>query len=235
MLGLVHDSASPFFITKRTAPTEQKGETMDIKADIERVRDLMETLQNWDVLIKEKRFDAIWGHGYGFDSIKVQTTKKNDRIEKAIIDVQKLEERKEAIINQYWTEKERVMRIIERYAKTKDLTPLHRYLIGFELEQIPLTGKQKDPKTVVNAAIKRLQATIDREEQIAKQPQAVQSLIRGNKTKCKLCKTGFIYYRREEADKYIFICDGCGKKYKAKKETKKQSHRTSAERYFEGA
>jgi len=190
---------------------------MDIKADIERVRSLMNTLQNWDAIVEEKRLDAIWGHSCGIDNIKVQTTKKIDRMENAILDAQEMEERRGAIFAQYWEEKEAVMQIIEQYAKIDDLTTLHRYVIGCELSQIPLTGKQKNPQNAVNSAMKRLQATIDREEEIARQSQAVQNLIRGGEKKCKHCETGFIKYKKEEADRFIFVCTGCGRRLKADK------------------
>lgn len=200
---------TPFYVIR--------GLKMDIRAKIERVRSLAETLQNWDAIIKDKRLDAIYGRRFGFDEIKVQHQPKKDRMLKAIIDVQEAEERKQMIVDRYWSEKQETMAIIEKFAKVDDLTPLHRYLIGFELEQIPLTGRQKNPKAVIDGAIKRLQKVLNTEEEITKQPQAVQNLIRGGKKKCKCCKEGFIYYKKEEADKFLFACDCCNKMYKAQK------------------
>ena len=190
---------------------------MDIKEDIEKVRSLIRALQDLDLLLKEKQSDAMLGHNFGMDNTKVQTTLKTDRMENAIIESQELEERRQELFLQYWDEKEAVMRIIEQYAKTDDIVPLHRYLIGCDLSQIPLKDNQKKPQTVVNGAIKRLQATIDREEEIARQPEAVQELIRGGKKKCKRCETGFIKFKKEEADRFVFACTGCGRKLKADK------------------
>lgn len=190
---------------------------MDIRTSIERVRGMAETLQNWDEIIKEKRLDAIYGRSFGYDEIKVQNPKKNDRMIKAIISVQEAEERKEKIIEQYWKEREALLRIIEKHAKAEDITPLYRYSIGFELSQIPLTGRQKNPRNAVDGAIKRLQKVLNAEDEIKRQPEAVQNLIRGGKKKCKCCEDGFIKYKREEPDKFIFVCDGCRRKYKAEK------------------
>ena len=195
----------------------EKGDKMDIKACIERVRNYMDTLQNWDLIVKEKRLDAIWGHGCGFNDMKVQTTKQYDRMENAIIEAQELEERRRKIVEQYWEEKEALKQIIEQYARIEDITTLYMYAIGTALSEIPLIGKQENPQKCVDAAIKRLQKTIDREEEIARQPKTVQALIRGGKKQCKYCGTGFIKYKKEEKDRFIFICTGCGKKLKADK------------------
>lgn len=196
---------------------KQKGYTMDIKSDIEKVRSLVKTLQNWDSIVKEKQLDAIWGHSSGFDSTKVQTYRIIDRMESAIIEMQEYEERREAIIERYWNERNALMQIIEKYAGVEDMTILHRYVIGCELSEIPLKGKQNNPKNVVNGAIKRLQKKIEFEEEIERQPETVQKLIRGEKKKCKYCETGFIKYKKEEADRFIFVCDGCGKRLKVDK------------------
>jgi hypothetical protein len=193
------------------------GKKMYIVSKIENTRELAETLQNWDVIIKEKRLDAIYGRHFGFDQIKVQNARNKDRMTKALIEVQEAEERRERISNLYWNERNEVLRIIEKHANDNDATLLYRYAIGCELSQIPLKKGQKHPGNVVKGAMKRLQAAIDHEEKTLKQRQAVMNLIRGKKARCKHCSTGLICYKGEEANNYIFMCEGCGKKYKAKK------------------
>lgn len=193
----------------------RKGQKMNIKANIERVRTLAETLQNWDEIIKQKRSDAVYCRKFGFEDIKVNTNKISDRILKGIIDIEEAEGRKEKVFEKYCNEKKTMTQIIEKYAKVEDITILYRYLLGVDLSQIPLTGRQKNPAQAIAGAIKRLQAVVNAEEEINKQPTAIQNLIKGGKKKCKHCDEGFIYYKSEDLDKFIFVCDGCGKKYKA--------------------
>jgi hypothetical protein len=184
------------------------------KTKIERVRELAETLQNWNEIIKEKRFYAIYGRKFGFEDVKVQNTKDGNRIVNALIDVQEAEEKKEIIFQNYWKERTETLQIIEKFAKAEDIGILYRYLIGAELSEIPLTERQKHPRKVIDGAINRLQKVLNAEETIERQSQGVQNLLKGGKKKCKCCKMGFVYYTKEETDKFIFECDNCKKKYK---------------------
>lgn len=200
---------------------------MNIQASAEQARNLLDTLTNWDMILQEKRLDAIWGHGCGMDEVKVQTTRKADRMENAIIELQELEERRKAIFEQYWNIKETILGIAEKYARKGDYITINRYVMGCDLSQIPLTGKYKNPQTIVNAAIKRLQAALDLEEEIARQPQAVRFMIQGGTKKCGKCDAGFIKYKEEAKDKFIFECTGCGRRLKAdkiKERTKEDEH-----------
>ena len=199
---------------------------MDVRADIERVRSLAIMLQNWGDNVNEKRLDAMWGYRFGMGDTKVQTSLKIDRMENAIIDMHEMGERMAAVFAQYLDEQIEFNKIINQYAEASDITILYRYSAGCDLSEIPLKGKQKNPKNVVNGAIRRLQATVDREEEVAKQPEAVQKLIHGSRVKCKHCLTGYWYFESEDPKKYFFRCDGCGKRMKADKigERKNDEH-----------
>lgn len=188
---------------------------MDIRADIERVRNLNYTLQNWESIVKAEKSIAIYGRGFDYFDIKVKSTPKNDRMEKAILNAMESEHHWQKLFDLYWKERTAAVKLIERYSNANDQTILHRYLTGCSLSEIPLKGKQKNPQNIVNSAIKRLQIAIDRDK-AAKRAEAVQRLVDGEKGKCKFCN-GSISYRGEESKKLVFVCEGCGKKFKTDK------------------
>ena len=193
---------------------------MDIKEKIERVRNLMYTVENWDLIIEEKRRFAAWGNGRRCDAAKVQTTPRHDRLESVVLDVQDMEGYREKLFSQCWEEKEKVMAYVTRCAPVEDWKIIHRYMMGCNLSEIPLKGKQKNPMKVIEKAIERLQAGIDREEIIAQLPKGVQKLIEGEKRQCKHCGTGFVAFEKEDTERFIFVCDGCGRRTNADKKTK---------------
>lgn len=188
---------------------------MDIKPDIERVRNLNFALQDWESITKEAKSIAIYGRGFDKFDIKVKSTPKIDRMENAIINAIEAEQYWKQVFDLYFSEKDRIMSIVYRLATAEDSRLLHKYMIGCSLFEIPLKGKQKDPKNVVNGAIRRLQTAIDREEE-AKRADTVRRLINGEKKTCKFCN-GLISYKGEESKKLVFVCEGCGKKFKTDK------------------
>lgn len=196
---------------------------MDIRARIERARNLMYTVENWDAIVEEKRRVAAWGSGRRNDVAKVQTTLKHDRLEDAVLDVNALESHREKLFAQYWQEKEEITEIIMRCAPVNDWKILNRYLLGCELSEIPLTGKQKNPEKVIDKTVEKLQKSIDREEEIARLSEGVRKLIEGGRRKCKHCETGFVRFEKEDAEKFIFLCDGCGRRTKADKKPKERT------------
>lgn len=195
---------------------------MDVRRKIEYVRSFIYTVENWEALVEEKRRVAVWGNGRSSDAVKVQATPILDRLEIAVLNVQELEEHKTELFTQYWQEKEEIMEIISRCAPVEDWTVLHRYMIGVNISDIPLRGKQKDPVKVVRRAIESLQKRVDREEMIMQLPKGVQKLIEGEKRQCKYCGIGLVSFEKEDAEKFIFVCDGCGKRTKADKMPKER-------------
>ncbi len=190
---------------------------MDIKAKIEELRHLMYMWQNWETIVQEKRREAVWGKGHALDDIKVQTAPKIDRMEDVILDVAELDKRYQEIFDRAWKCKDEMDRIIEEHAEPGDITTLCLYSFGANLEEMPRIRDEKNPMREVEKAIKRLQANIDREEEIARQPKGVRCLIRGEKRKCKKCEGGFVSFVKEEKDRFLFKCDTCGHRTKADK------------------
>lgn len=190
---------------------------MNIKIDIEKARKHFMSYKNWNDVVKEQELNAMWGCHYGNQEIKVQTTKQHDKMENTIIELQDLEEERHELFEIFWSEKRRLDEIIYKYAKCDDYIILSKYVMGCDLEEIPLKGKQNNPKNVVNGAIKRLQKNIDFEEEVAMQPKHIQEIIKGKDRKCSKCENGFISYQKEEVDRFIFQCSGCKRRLRANK------------------
>ena len=174
---------------------------MDIRAKIEEIRSLMYTLENWDELLQEKRRAAAWGSGRGYDAAKVQTTRKHDRLENAVLNVDELERHRSKLFSRYWDEIDEAMKLIEQHSPVDDWGVLHKYMLGRELSEIPLKGKQTNPRKVLDRAITRLQAALDREEMIARFSEGVRKLIEGGERKCKHCESGIVRLEKEEKEK----------------------------------
>lgn len=141
---------------------KRKGRKMDIKAEIEAVRSQINRLKHWDEIVEEEMHNAMWGHGRSFDDVKVQTSQRPDKMEDAIIKAQELAAQREKIICNCWDKQKEIARIIEQYAGLNDMTVLHRYLMGFDVEQLPLKAYPENAQRAVNRAIQRLQESIDK-------------------------------------------------------------------------
>ena len=188
---------------------------MDFKNRIEELRCNMQILKCKDDEISEARLEAMFKKSHGYEDIKVQTTRNIDNMENNLIKAQELQEYKKMLANKCWTDSKIITKIIDTHAKTNDMQSLYMYMLGHEVEDIPLCSGSKNPYKAIDKAIKGIQVKLNFEQEIEKQPPVIQELIRGNKKKCRFCSVGKIAYKKAEADRFIFACNKCKKMFKA--------------------
>lgn len=179
---------------------------MNIIEKFKKLCEISITLMNWDNIIKEKENIAIYGNRSGYDEIKVQTSLKVDRLENAVIALDEEMEQWRKLFNVCSTLSEELESLIEKYSANTD-----DYIKLLDYKTRCLKGNSR---AMPKAALKRIQNAIDFGEQVAKQPKAVQKLLRGEKCKCKHCENGYIEYVLETPERFIFQCTDCN--YRAK-------------------
>ena len=181
------------------APFSFKGDiSMNIYKKVERQREIIEKLNNWEQYIQEERENAYYGTGRNTREIKVQTSLKNDRMERIILDVNELETKKYELFNEYYDTMLELANIVFKYSKKSEHA---NAILKYARSEI-----EKDK--MIEKGLNHIQFCLDIQEEAKLHKPAVRKMIYGQNSYCPKCNRS-VYMIENREDCFLFKCRGC--------------------------